>query len=80
LAKLMDSQIQRGVIVADVVIGSAAMNADMRRGDIIVKLNDQRVSNTAELEATIQAAKSPGRMRLELIKKGKPTTVVIDLP
>jgi hypothetical protein len=80
LAKLMDSQTQRGVIVADVVIGSVAMNADMRRGDIIVKLNDHRVSNTAELEATIQAAKSPGQMRFELIKKGKPTTVVIDLP
>ena len=80
LAKLMDSQGQRGVIVSDVVIGSPAMKANIRRGDIIVKLNDQRVSSTGDLEAVLQAESGPARVRLELIKKGKPTTIVIDLP
>jgi hypothetical protein len=28
----------------------------------------------------IQSAKAPSQIKLEVIKKGKPTTVVIDLP
>ena len=80
LAKLMDSQSGRGVIITDVVTGSAAMKADIQRGDILTKLNDQPVPNTAALETLIQAASAPGRVKIELVRKGKPTTVVIDLP
>jgi bifunctional DNase/RNase len=80
LAKLMDSQSRRGVIITDVITGSAAMKADIQRGDIITKLNDQPVLNTAALETIIQALSAPGRVKVELIRKGKPTTAVIDLP
>jgi len=80
LAKLMDSQSTRGVIITDVVTGSAAMKADVQRGDIITKLNDQGVQNTAALEMIVQALNTPGRVKIELIRKGKSTTVVIDLP
>lgn len=80
LAKLMDIQSPHGVLVADVVIGSAAMKADIQRGDLITKLNDRPVHTAADLEATIQVVKSPSRIKFELIKKGKPTMVVIDLP
>ena len=80
LAKLMDSQSTRGVIITDVITGSAAMKADVQRGDIITKLNDQPVQNTAALEKIVQALSTPGRVRIDLIRKGKPTAVVIDLP
>jgi len=80
LAKLMDSQSARGVIITDVVTGSAAMKADIQRGDIITKLNDQPIPNTAALETILQAINTPGRVKIELIRKGKPTTVVVDLP
>jgi bifunctional DNase/RNase len=80
LAKLMDSQSTRGVIITDVIIGSLAMKAEVQRGDIITKLNDQPVQNTAALEKIVQALSTPGRVRIDLIRKGKPTAVVIDLP
>jgi len=76
----MDSQSARGVIITDVVTGSAAMKADIQRGDIITKLNDQPIPNTAALETILQAINTPGRVKIELIRKGKPTTVVVDLP
>lgn len=79
LAKLFDSQQQKGVLVTDVVAGSPATKAGLARGDIITKANDQAISSTTELESAIQAAKSP-QLKLEVIKKGKPTTIVIDLP
>lgn len=80
LAKLMDSQTQRGVIVADVVAESVAMKANIQRGDIITQINEQAVDTSAGLEASIRNVKTPSRIKIEFIKKGKPTTVVIDLP
>lgn len=80
LAKLMDSHSARGVIITDVITGSAAMKADVQRGDIITKLNDQPVQNTAALEMIIQAVSTPGPVKIELIRKGKPVTIVTDLP
>lgn len=80
LAKLFDSQHQRGVLVTDVMAAGAAMKAGLQRGDIITKANEQTISSTQDLESAIQAAKSPSQLRLEIIKKGKPTTIVIDLP
>jgi hypothetical protein len=79
LAKLFDSQQQKGVLVTDVTAGGVATKAGLARGDIITKANDQAISSTIELESAIQAAKSP-QLKLEVIKKGKPTTIVIDLP
>jgi S1-C subfamily serine protease len=63
-----------------VLLGSAAMKAGLQRGDIITRVNDQSVSSAGALEATIQDAKAAAQIRLEVIKKGKPTTIMIDLP
>jgi bifunctional DNase/RNase len=79
LAKLFDSQQQKGVLVTDVTASGLANKAGLQRGDIITRANDQAVASTAELESALQAAKSP-QFKLEVIKKGKPTTIVIDLP
>jgi len=80
LAKLMDSQSSRGLIVTDVHNGSAAMKANIQRGDIITKINDRSVRNAAALETLIKTMSTPTPVKIELMKKGKPTTLLIDLP
>jgi hypothetical protein len=80
LAKLLDSQQERGVLVAAVEAGSIAMKAGIERGDIITKANDRIIVSAGDLEAAVEALKAPAQLKLEIIKKGKPTTVVIDLP
>jgi bifunctional DNase/RNase len=80
LAKLLDSEQQHGVLVASVESASSAMKAGIEPGDIITKANDKTILSVGDLESTVQAAKAPARIKLEVIKKGKPTTVVIDLP
>jgi uncharacterized protein len=77
LARLFDSPQQKGVLVTD-LSGGAALNAGLQRGDIIVKANEQPIASTSDLEAAVHAARS--QIKLEVIKKGKPTTIVIDLP
>lgn len=79
LAKLFDSQQHRGVLVTDASSGAAG-KAGIQRGDIITRANDQPVGSIAELESVLQNVKPGSRLKLEVIKKGKPTTIVIDLP
>jgi S1-C subfamily serine protease len=80
LANLLESQQQKGVLVTEVALDSSAMKAGLQRGDIITKANEQVISSATDLESLIQSMKPPSQIRLEVIKKGKPTTLVIDLP
>ena len=80
VAALLDVSFKKGVLVVDVAHGSVAMVAGIQRGDLITKANDQAIQSVQELEAFVQAAKPETRVKLEVIKKGKPTTIVIDLP
>jgi serine protease Do len=80
LAKLLESQQQTGAVITDVKLGGAAMNAGLQRGDMITKVNARAISTSADLESALEAINSPGKVTLEVIKKGKPTTIVIDLP
>ncbi|HEY7317849.1 MAG TPA: bifunctional nuclease domain-containing protein [Candidatus Binatia bacterium] len=80
IAALLDIPLQRGVLVVDVAKGSAAMNAGIQRGDVIMRANDQTVQSVQELETLIESRPSAMRIKLEVIKKGKPTILTIDLP
>jgi bifunctional DNase/RNase len=80
VAALLDIPAQRGVLVVDVANGSAAMNAGIQRGDVITKADDQTVQSVQELEMLVQSRKRETRIKLEVIKKGKPTILMIDLP
>jgi uncharacterized protein len=80
LASLMDLQVKQGVLVADVELGSPGFEAGVQRGDIIVKINDRAVNKVADLESYLKSAKKPGQLRVEVLRKGKPTTVTLDLP
>jgi uncharacterized protein len=80
LAKLLDSKEPRGVLVTAVDSGSTAMKAGLQRGDILIKANDKILSSVTDLDALLETAPAPSRLKLEIIKKGKPTSVMIDLP
>ncbi len=80
LAAALDIPFQKGVLVADVAPGGPAMTSGIQRGDIITKANDQAIQSAKDLEAFLRSAKPPARIKLEVIKKGKPAVIVIDLP
>ena len=80
LATLLDVPLQKGILVADVIQGSAAMSAGLQRGDIITRANQKPIHSTSDFEALLRATKPPAKIELEVIKKGRSTTIVIDLP
>ena len=63
-AESLDSQlaeyfgVKEGVLVRSVVRGSAAEKSGLRAGDVIVKVDDTRVTNPREISATIRSNRS----------------------
>lgn len=80
LAKLLDSKEPRGILITEVDFGSTAMKAGLQRGDILIKANDKILSSVTDLDTVLEAVPAPPQLKLEIIKKGKPTTIMIDLP
>lgn len=80
LASLFDPQVKQGVLVADVELGSAASEAGIQRGDIILKVNDRTVQRVSDLESFFKATKKPTQVKMEVLRKGKSATMVLDLP
>jgi S1-C subfamily serine protease len=56
------------------------MDAGIQRGDVITKVNDQTVRSVQELETLVESKKTEPRIKLEVMKNGKPTILMIDLP
>lgn len=78
LAGLLESPGIQGVLVADVDLASPATEAGLSRGDVIVKVNDKAVQKAAQVEAALKSAKKPARVKLEILRKGKPTSLLLD--
>ncbi len=79
LAGLLESSQSAGVIVAEVMPAGPAMRAGIQRGDIIVKANEQKIASIDELEALVQSVRPRAPPTLDVLRKGKPATVVVEL-
>lgn len=80
LAKLLESSIKRGLLVADVELGSVASVAGLQRGDIILKVNEQAIQSTAEMEFLLKNTKKSKQLKVEINRKGKTLSLAMELP
>jgi bifunctional DNase/RNase len=80
LASLFDIKTSAGILVADVEFGSASSEAGLQRGDVILKVNEQNMQKTAELERFLQSAKKGELLKMEVLRKGKTVAIMLNLP
>jgi WD40 repeat protein len=62
---------ERGVLIKEVLAGSAAMNAGIRIGDTLVEFNGKVVASGKEVEAAVAAAPAYRTIPIVLIRNGK---------
>jgi serine protease Do len=65
------------VHVSDVVPGGPAASAGILAGDIITKLNGKPVTSQNELSRVVAATHTGDQIQVDLIREGKPKTVVV---
>jgi serine protease Do len=72
--------VQEGVLVRNVKKGSAAEKAGLKAGDVITRVDDSKVTNTAEITRTLRALKSKKTFNITIMrnKKEMPLTVTIE--
>jgi len=78
IADYMDIDV-RGIIVVGVEPDSPADKADLRKYDIITRINEQNVNNYNELQEILKDNGVGDTIMLEVIREGRPTIVPIKL-
>ncbi len=69
----------RGVLVTRVMQASPAARAGLRRGDIITRIDDKQTLTAAHVVNAVGMAGSGKRVRLEVMRSGKPRVMRIEL-
>ncbi|WP_392558359.1 Do family serine endopeptidase [Orbus mooreae] len=79
IAKAFDLNVQKGAFVSEVMDDSAAKDAGIKAGDVIISMNDKPIESFAELRAKIATAGAGREVKLGLIRDGKSMTATVKL-
>jgi serine protease Do len=69
----------KGVLVGDVIEDSPAEEAGIKRGDIIVSVNDEEVNSPEELQDKIRSVEIGEKANVEVMREGKEITFVVKI-
>jgi Do/DeqQ family serine protease len=79
LAEAMNLSVRKGVLISDVEKGSAADQAGLRRGDVVVELNGRTIEKMSVFRNRIAALGPGGKATMAVIRDGKRTEVTATL-
>ena len=79
IAEQFDLTEAKGVLVGDVVKNSPAEEAGIKRGDIIMKVNDEEVNSPEELQDKIRDVDIGKKANLEVVRDGKTTNFIVNI-
>jgi len=72
-------ELHQGVVITKVAEGSPAESSGLRNGDIIVHFDGKLVDGTQRLFTLVRSSKPGSKVKLEIVRQGKPQTVEVEL-
>lgn len=79
LAQFFDVDQGAGVLVKEVVPGSAAEAAGLRAGDVVVGLDDERIETLADLRALLADDERDAAAALVIVRKGRERSLPVEM-
>ncbi|MBF0161655.1 MAG: DegQ family serine endoprotease [Magnetococcales bacterium] len=79
LAKALGLDKKQGALVASVEAGSPAQAAGILAGDVVVRFNGHEINQMNELPSIVAETPVGKKVRVELIRDGKPLTVEVQV-
>ena len=74
IAEALNASVERGALITEVVPGSAADESGLKVDDIIIAVNDEKISNATELRNAIGLKGSGENVDIRYIRDGKTRT------
>lgn len=71
MAKALDANVESGALITNIVPESAAEEAGLEVGDIIVEVNDKKVDNASELRNVIGLLRSGDEVAIKYVRNSK---------
>lgn len=65
----------KGVIVAQIQPTGPATKAGLKRGDIIIKINDKKINDSADAEIAVSAITAGEKIKITAVRKNKKVTI-----
>ena len=72
LAKAFKLKSTKGSLITGIMQDTPAQKADMRKGDVVIRINDKLIQNSNHLRNEIANAGAYAEIEMELIRDGKP--------
>jgi serine protease Do len=69
-----------GVLVRSVEKGSAAEKAGLKAGDVIVRADNEKLSDRSDLSHVLRNHRDGGKLSLGIVRDKREQTIVVDLP
>ena len=79
LAKVLDLKETRGALVANVIENAPAEKAGIKRGDLIVSINEKKIENPRQLSLTAADLKPGSTAKVGIIRDGKKRVVKLQV-
>ncbi|ECE8157862.1 serine endoprotease DegQ [Salmonella enterica subsp. enterica serovar Muenster] len=79
IAKAFKLNVQRGAFVSEVLPNSGSAKAGVKSGDVIISLNGKLLNSFAELRSRIATTEPGTKVKLGLLRDGKPLEVEVTL-
>lgn len=81
LAQQLGLPVRQGIIIVQVIDGSAAARAGLRRLDVITRMNDTEITRSGDLRRVLREVGAGGTVRIQVLRppNGERTTVSVRL-
>lgn len=80
LAEQLGLDAGRGALIEDVEVGSAAEKSDLKKHDVLLKVDVKEVSSGEGVRATVQDALKKKEFDVEILRHGKRQTLKVQSP
>jgi len=78
-SEAMGLENQQGVLIGDVFEGQPAEKGGIKRGDLIISIDREKVTNTNELRNTVASIRPGTTVPIKVIRKGKEITLNVTI-
>ena len=79
IAKFLSKKLVKGVVITDIIKDSPAFMYGLKKGDIIISLNNKKIENITQVKNEVAETHAGNKIIMNIIRKGKKETISVKI-